>query len=200
MPTGYTAAVSDGTITDFQAFAMQCARAFGALVVMRDADNNEAIPEKFEPSDYNAKQLVIAQARRAELLLMTPAELDAAALADYNGKCARAAERMRESDASRARYTAMLKKAEAWVAPTVDHQGMKKFMVDQLKESIRFDCGTFSEAALVQLTGEQWRSEQAALIHRDIGYHATAHAEEVERTNSRNAWLKALRDSLDKPA
>lgn len=39
MPTGYTASVQEGKVTEFRDFAMECARAFGALVMMRDELN-----------------------------------------------------------------------------------------------------------------------------------------------------------------
>lgn len=55
MPTGYTANVHDG-IT-FEQFVWQCARGMGALVTMRDEPTGAPIPERFEPSDYNAKRL-----------------------------------------------------------------------------------------------------------------------------------------------
>ena len=35
MPTGYTAAVCSGEITEIKDFALSCARAFGALITMR---------------------------------------------------------------------------------------------------------------------------------------------------------------------
>lgn len=54
MPTGYTANVPDG-IT-FEQFVWQCARGMGALVMMRDEPTGAPIPERFEPSDYNAKR------------------------------------------------------------------------------------------------------------------------------------------------
>lgn len=52
MPTGYTAGVKDGTVTDFKAFVMQCARAFGALIDMRDDPSDVPIPKSFAPSSY----------------------------------------------------------------------------------------------------------------------------------------------------
>ena len=41
-----------------------------------------------------------------------------------------------------------------------------------------------------------WRSKKMAKAAADLEYHEKAHAEEIERTNGRNAWLKALRKSL----
>lgn len=36
MPTGYTAPVVDGEVTELKEFVWRCARAFGALVYLRD--------------------------------------------------------------------------------------------------------------------------------------------------------------------
>lgn len=52
MPTGYTASVADGTTTTLRAFALQCARAFGATVTMRDDPMSAEIPERFEPGGF----------------------------------------------------------------------------------------------------------------------------------------------------
>jgi hypothetical protein len=47
MPTGYTAPIADGMT--FEQFALGCARAFGALVTMRDEPSDAPIPERLEP-------------------------------------------------------------------------------------------------------------------------------------------------------
>lgn len=62
MPTGYTAAVCDGKITEFPAFALQCARAFGALITMRDDAMNAPIPEEIKPdTSYYDKNISEAE-------------------------------------------------------------------------------------------------------------------------------------------
>ena len=55
MPTGYTAAIADGVT--FEQFALNCARAFGALIDMRDEPSDAPIPERFEPSNYHEKKI-----------------------------------------------------------------------------------------------------------------------------------------------
>ena len=51
MPIGYTSKLHDGD-QPFNEFIMSCARAFGALVTMRDDPNDAPIPE-FEVSEYS---------------------------------------------------------------------------------------------------------------------------------------------------
>ena len=59
MPTGYTAEVQKGI--SFDKYALNCARAFGALVSMRDEPSDKEIPEKLEPSDYHFKAKATAE-------------------------------------------------------------------------------------------------------------------------------------------
>jgi len=195
MPTGYTADVSNGKIATLPDFAMGCARAFGALIAMRDEPADAPIPE-FQPSDYSARQLEVATARLATLRAITPDECSAAAVADYNTQCQSRADSLRERTETRERYESMLEKVKDWTPPSDDHQRFKDFMVEQLAESIKFDCGEYPMSELIQLTGPQWLAGQLQLAQRDIDYHTKAHAEEVERVAGRNAWVKALRESL----
>ena len=59
MPTGYTAYVQDGVITEFADFAMKCARAFGALIDMRDESLDAEIRVQREPNtEYFDKELM----------------------------------------------------------------------------------------------------------------------------------------------
>lgn len=75
MATGYTHPVAEGTVTDFATFALDCARAFGALITIRDDPPGTPIPDEFTPSTWNAEAKEGAEARLAELMAlpgMTP--------------------------------------------------------------------------------------------------------------------------------
>ena len=67
MPTGYTLDLYDGKDITFEEFALRCARAFGALISMRDEPIDAPIPERFEPSDYHLKELEKAKKRLKEV-------------------------------------------------------------------------------------------------------------------------------------
>ena len=58
MPTGYTADIKDGI--SFQTYALNCARAFGACVMLRD-----------EPGDYHLKAMEKARNALAKLESLT---------------------------------------------------------------------------------------------------------------------------------
>lgn len=197
MPTGYTAAVQDGSITELPEFAMQCARAFGALVTMRDEPSDAQIPDEFKPSDYHQKALDAAKAELATLNAMTPIECDIAAEVSFSEQYASSEKRQAKRLEQRARYTDMRTKAEAWAPPTPDHAQLREFMLDQLDSSIKLDCGDYEEARPVLQTGSEWHFMRTAQVLRDIEYHDKEHASEVTRAKTRTNWVRALRASLN---
>lgn len=195
MPTGYTADVADGKITDLRSFATLCARGMGALVMMRDEPWDAPIPERFEPSGYNAEKLAEAKAERDRLYAMSDAEAEASAKAEYAAKVDAKAKYLADKRERRSRYEGMIAQVEPWQrAP----EGLKEFMLDQLRSGMNFDCPPderyFDEPEL--LTGPEWLKKRLAKVQRDIEYHATEDAKERVRTDGRNAWIAQLRASL----
>jgi hypothetical protein len=93
----------------------------------------------------------------------------------------------------------MLADVKAWEPPTADHAELKKFMIEQLTKSIDWDCTHYGEAP-ARLSGPMWLSGQKANALRDVGYHAKAHAEEIERCAAANRWIIALYESLNQAA
>lgn len=196
MPTGYTADVQDGKITEFADFAMACARAFGACVTMRDDPSSASIPEQFAPSDYSAKALKKATADLAELEAMTPDDRQSAA--DMaNAEAVKSWDDYEAKKAVRAaRYEAMLVKVRDWTPPTSEHNGMKEFMVQQLTESIRFDCGEPYSKRPEPKSVDDWFATALAEANRSVSFYAKAQAEEIERARQRTKWVADLRASL----
>jgi hypothetical protein len=196
MPTGYTADVQSGKVTDFQTFALQCVRAFGALVMMRDAPSDAPIPEEFKPSDYSAKALQDATSELERLRLMTPSDVERAAAAAYDEALTRWAARRKERVQVRQRYEAMIAQVQAWDPPSQDHVEMKSFMLKQLRDSIDFDCSSDYDDRPVKRDSKKWHAQESKRLRESIAYHVKSHAEEVERTRGRNVWVRQLRESL----
>ncbi len=195
MPTGYTHAVQTGQVTDFPTFALDCARAFGALIEMRDEPAGTPIPEAFEPSDYHQKAAREAEAELKRLLSMAPEEIIAAAAARNAGATAKWLEQREKCAKERERYEAMLEKVKAWTPPTREHNGLRGLMVSQLEDSIRFDC-SFAPPRPTPKSPDDWHRDRIAQARRDIEYHTSKDQEERERTEGRNRWVRQLRESL----
>lgn len=197
MPTGYTAAIKDG-IT-FEQFALNCARNFGALIMMRDEPSDAEIPEAFQPSTWNATRLVAAREALAAVEAMTDDECRTQAAIDHKVACDYWHKKLRENGELESKYFAMLAEVKAWTPPSPDHQGLRKFMESQIEDSIKFDCGHAPDEPVL-LSADEWRAAKIEHLTRDIAYHEKADAEEVERTASRNLWVKQLRESLAQTA
>jgi hypothetical protein len=195
MPTGFTASVADGTVTDLETFALTLARGMGALVMMRDEPWDTPIPDAFEPSDYYTKRLVELKAERERVEGLFGAQLEAEVqkLTDEYYE-AEAKSRQRHEE-QKQRYLDMIAKVEAWQGAP---EGIKSFGLSQLRDSLNFDCREPFKyyGVLPDPDPENWKQQKLEDIEKDILYHAKNHAEEVERTESRNRWIKQLKESL----
>jgi hypothetical protein len=195
MPTGYTHKIKDGQ--SFNDFVMGCARAMGACVMMRDEPSDTPIPARFEPSDYHVKELAKAKEQLIILSQLTDEDAEQKAEDEYQTELTRYNERVLENNNQQAMYKAMLGKVQAWQA-TPTHSEFKRFMIKQIEQSMIFD--NFEPDYPKQISGRAWKAKAEAQALRDIGYHTTEYAKELERTEGRNKWIKDLRDSLKGPS
>lgn len=192
MPTGYTAGVEDGSITTLAQFAMTCARAFGALIDMRDEPTGAPIPLTIKPhTEYNDMSLAEALNALDRVVHLSEYDCDAAAEAEFAKEIASFEEYQAEQAAQNARYLAMIAKVEAWQVPP-SHEHMREFMLQQLRISLH----DYTPATPTKMTGGQWREATEAKSRHDIAYHSKQIAEEIARAAERTEWLQQLRVAL----
>lgn len=142
MPSEYTNIIGKKDGVTFQEFAMRCARGMGACIMMRDESLDAPIPERFKPSAYHTDRLKEAENEVARLELMRDDEIKTECETEFARAVAAVNETNERSAALQAKYNKMLADVMAWDPPTKDHDGLKRFMVDQIEESARFDCHT----------------------------------------------------------
>jgi hypothetical protein len=196
MPTGYTAKLMESGET-FPEFIMGCARAFGALIEMRDSPNDAPIPDKFEPSDYNAKRLISAREELVKLKAMSIEERTTFGEAAKAEDIERSRKYLEKALAENSRLEEMAAQVRAWTPPTKDHQGLKDFMLQQIdvsKNSVDYSERSLTEAQAKP--AKVYYVEAVSSAARDIKYHTEGNAKEVERTNSRTEWVQQLRASI----
>lgn len=194
MPTGYTVDIEKGI--SFKQFALNCARAFGALITMRDDALDVPIPDEFQSSDYHMKELEKAQGRLASLEVLSKSELAQAAQKEYVDALIKYNKQREENRKLEEKYRDMLRQVKSWLPPTPDHEGLKKFMVEQIESSIKFDCGYSPERPTLK-TPEEWLRKQKESILWDIAYHTQENEKEIRRCKERTAWVVALKKSLE---
>jgi len=76
---------------------------------------------------------------------------------------------VKKNNLVRKRYEDMLSKVRKWKPPTPDHVDLKKFMIQQLEDSIEFDC--FIPEMPQRLSGEEYKEQQIKKALDDIDYH-----------------------------
>lgn len=196
MPTGYTSYIEDGKINNAKDFIMLCARAFGATIMMRDESLDAPIPE-FKPSTYHLEQLEKAKQRLEEFKNMTNEQLQQEIDDNYNKEMEYRKQAIKEKLELKEKYLNVLNDIYAWKEPTPEHRKLKEFAIDQIKDSMQWDCSTeYYEQEYIKPTLEESRKLQIETALKDIKYYTKQNQEEIERTNERNLWVKQLRESF----
>ncbi|KQU96468.1 hypothetical protein ASC68_13905 [Devosia sp. Root105] len=166
----------------------------GALIMMRDEPMDAPLPERFEPSEYSRKELDKAIERLKELKAMSPEQLAAGAAAWNAENDTFKLKQVRENQERRERYDRLIAEAEAWQGAP---EGLKGFMLDQLRQSRDFDT---SDEPLKHCeptrSPVEWWAEECRKAAWNVEYHSKQDADERRRTDERNAWLAQLRASL----
>ena len=194
MPTGYTADIQKGI--EFPIFVMNCARNFGALVMMRDKPMDAEIPVVIEPSIYHKDEMDKAESKLLEAKKMSLETAKVLSEQEHADAILSNEKTISEKMDFEAKYTAMLDKVKAWQPPTPEHEGMKKFMVEQIESSIEFDCDISYNSEPVLLSPEKWLCEYIDKCAKGLGYHIKEWYAEVDRCKERTEWINQLRKSL----
>jgi len=196
MPTGYTAGVASGEIKDFNTYALMCARAFGACVTLRDDPLSSDIP-MFEVSEHTIKAYEQAKQDWFDFENMSDALLRTLYFESCCEKEELARQRIEEKELEKSRYMAMLEQALKFVPPTIEHAEYAKFIVEQLTESIRFDCDdSYYRVDLGRPSFAEWFvKEQDARKDRYSWYENHLH-KETESVKKKNQWIQDLKNAL----
>lgn len=204
MPTGYTYGIIDGTITSFPQFAKQCIRAFGAAIHMRDDDGKEEYRERV-PSDHHKKELKRAKNDLKNAQKLPDDLLVKAKIKELEVTRIRKRKYLEESIINEQRLTKMLNEVRSWTPPTTEHEGIKKFMIEQLESTIDFDCNSRDyNNDIVKIDSEisnanaiEIRAELIKKAQWDVDYHTKELAEEIKRCENSNKWVSDLINSLN---
>jgi hypothetical protein len=193
MPTGYTAIIEDDENVTFEQYAWRCARAFGALVLLRDDPLEARVPERFEPSAYYAEAVKRDESRLAELLSMTPEQAEALYLADFESKTKHYKKYVAENARLMERYRRMADRVSKWAPPTPDHTKLREFMLQQIETSLPYQS---AQELPKPVPAPKWLVEHIASAKSDLDRSRKCLADEVARCKQRNEWLAALRASI----
>lgn len=199
MPSGYTEPVASGKIIEFKEYALLCARAFGACISLRDEPLGLEIPE-FKVNDYYLKRMQETEEEVASLLSMTQEDKEINFNKYVSDALKSAEEKLSEQTEIKQRYEKMLEQARHFDPPSPEHYNYKSFMIEQLKQSIEWDCsddyylGQIIEIKSLSL--ELWFKLQLYTAQSDLDYYKEQWQEEQDRVDKNNLWVKQLKESL----
>lgn len=196
MATGYTACVQDGTVTELRDFALQCARAFGANIPMRDEPHDAPI-KTYVPDEYYRKRVDEARAALDIAEKRTVAEAEAMRAKRVEEERTSRHVSQAKDDITRKNYEAMLDKVVGWNPPTKDHDALKDFMLRQLRESIKWDCTAtpgYDDRHIPR--GEDYRQLLLKRARQELRAADQAWEGEQDKVRERNEWNRALVASL----
>ena len=192
MPTGYTHNIKDGI--SFKKFALQCARAFGALIEMRDEPFDAEIPDEIEVDDFHKRAIKSSKKELEQLLKMSREEIEKACETDFQKSMKDWNETNKEKSDLLAKYNQKLLEAKAWIPPTEDHKGLKDFMIQQITDSIKCDYDFISKPK--KNTVENYLERKKESLLWSINYHTEQHEKAVKSAEGRTAWIRDLKKSL----
>lgn len=201
MPTGYTAGVMDGTITEFKDYAFQCARAFGALVTLRDEPMTPDIPT-LKVEDYYLAEVKRAEKEVEKISTMTSKQIEAEFLKHKAREIKYHTKGIKDQEKVRKRYSKMLEEAKKFVAPTDEHVKYRDFLISQLEESLNWDCGSnYHQEQLTRVkrkkSARAWHREALTEAKYQLKYARKSLKEEIERVKSRNDWISQLKKAVE---
>ena len=194
MATGYTMAIADGI--EFNEFVMQCARAFGALVMMRDDPMDAKIPTEFEPSSYHKNAIEKAEQKLNTAKNMGHETARVFSEIEYSEAVLNKKNRLEDKKKLKLKYDEMLNNVLNWTPPTSDHEELKNFMIQQIETSIDHDCDMSYPTDPILLSAEEWLRNYVDKCVKDLGYHVKEWHSEVNRCKERSEWVRLLRDSI----
>lgn len=203
MPTGFTAPLYDGKDITFEQFANSCLRNFGIYQRFEGKYPNLSryeIPDKICPSDFYKKRYEEAKAEYEKHLATpkTKEELEAEYIIYVNGVIKSNEDRVKENEALKNRYNAMLSKVRSWIPPSEDYKGIKDFMESQLIESLDFDCRHVYVENIIPK--DKWIQEQANRtdLIESMKYNLEHYNKSVVAAKKDTQWLKTFSESIKK--
>lgn len=201
MATGYTYPVAEGELTSAPEFIRRCARAMGALVMLRDEPLSAPIPDTLPTSSsYNQDRLVEIDGKLAQLDGLRSEELDRMFEEAREAAITRDHERFERARVERVRLKNMRDAISDWTPPRSDFFTLKNFMLEQLDLSLRVTTppiGLNTSAFDAYSGPEEWLQKQRTDLASQRAACVAAIAKEQDNDASRQEWWDVLRESLE---
>ena len=203
MPTGYTAYIEDGDITTGKEFLKLCTRAFGIAIDLKDEPLSVPTPTHFEPDTYYKERYEKALEKLNKANNLTFDEAKIQMKAAYERRISDYKSCTEKEVAMNQKYAKVRKEVEEWIPPSDEHQGLKKFALEQIDKCITKQ--KYIDEYLEKSKEAFDDSDEAVekYISDNIQYYREAldkayksWKEELERTEKKNIWIRKFLESI----
>lgn len=194
MATGYTYPIVESESHTFSEYFWHCLEAF----CVREGVFFGSL---MDPGYYE-KEIADDERELAELKAMSLEDAKARSLEEYHGALKRNDEHKKYNSKTAMRLNTMRKAVETWDSPGPEFEkGVKRFMLEQIDETLKFDCGEFDchKDPERPVTGYKWRNDAIERVEYSLEYNKKKLAEEIERRKTWFAYLNAAKASVPMP-
>lgn len=204
MPTGYTKFIEDGTITTGREFLLLCSRAFDVMAEFKDELLTAPLPMTFEPSNYCQEEYDKAKQELAKGCEITLEEARECIRNAHRNRVESSRVFLLEVKSINDRYSRIRKQVVEWVPPTENHEGIKKFALEQIdmciypqeilehfQKIIDTPLDDSDEAVLNYM--EQFITD----LKKNVDKAKAVLAADIDRAKNRTEFMKKFVDSLE---
>jgi len=195
MPTGFTAIIEDNPDCTFNEFVWRCVRGLGVCITMRDSSLDTQAPSKFEPDLYYKTRLEAAQQEFYDIQRKSEHDFKL----EYDAFYSRLEKEYKDSQKENADKVALYKNIKKQVEdrnpPTEEHEGLKRFMLEQINMSLPYERPEPTAQPF-----EEWKTEKFKYARNDLDRAKEQWEAEVERARSRTEFIQVLERSIPRPS
>lgn len=208
MPTGYTYFIENGDISTGAEFLKKCIRNFGCCIDQREDPLSSPLITEVKPSSYYKEQYENTVKKYDEFKSKTNDEIREM-MRDQRDKVLPDTERyLSKQKLLRNKYLIVREDVENWVPPTPDHEGIKRFALEQIGMSIptEDDINELEEKVkkLKNSSTEinegdigQYIIDTMRYFERDIEYYRQKMIEDEEQASKRTKFIQDFLSSLN---
>ena len=195
------AQIADNKEMTFEQFAISCLSHFGIYTRFTEEQRKELLeyklPEKFEPSDFHLKEYERLQEEYKNFLNnpKTDDELEQEYGEYVKDVIENNERRFEEKKRLCKRYEDMLSKVKSWIPPSIEHNGIKSFMEEELKYNI-IDCGNIYQEEIPPK--DEWiaNKKNTFRLIDDMKYHLDKYKEDVEDAKKATEFIQVFAESI----
>lgn len=204
MPTGYTAQIEDGKITNAKDFLLLCTRAFGVAIDLKGEPLSTPTPMEFEPDEYYKINLQRREQELEESKQMTIDEFIEREKHSMQRSAEFAREHIKEMKSANKRYLRIREVISKWNPPTTSHEGLKEFALEQIDKSIYSeDYFSWSEKIIEhsntvrsQVEWNDLFDEYIKAAEEDVKRAKKRYDDAVELARRNTSYMKMLIESI----